>query len=100
MLDRIRQMYRENPTRTIAIGVGILVVTPTVIPLLKPVAKATLKTGLTLYEKTRSAVAETGEAMGDLLAEAKAEVAAETKQKAQQKAQIATNLIAPQESEN
>ena len=95
MLEKIRQMYQNNPTRAIAIGVGALVIAPTVIPLLKPVAKATLKTGLSLYEKTKGAVAETGEAIGDLVAEAKAELAAE----AQQKAKIEANLLAPPESE-
>ncbi|MBP0021815.1 MAG: DUF5132 domain-containing protein [Cyanobacteria bacterium SBLK] len=95
MLDRIRQMYRDNPTRAIAIGVGVLVVAPTVLPLLKPVAKATVKTGLSLYEKAKGTMAETGEAFGDLVAEAKAELAIE----AREKATVEANLFAAQKSE-
>jgi hypothetical protein len=61
--------------------VGAVVLAPTVLPLLKPVAKATIKTGVTLYEKTKGAIAETGEVIGDLVAEAKAEAMAEQAQK-------------------
>jgi hypothetical protein len=50
---------------------------PTVISLLKPVAKATIKTGVVLYEKTKGSLAEAGEVLGDIVAEAKAEVMAE-----------------------
>ncbi|MEM9538340.1 MAG: DUF5132 domain-containing protein [Cyanobacteria bacterium P01_E01_bin.42] len=95
MIDRIQQMYQNNPTRAIAIGVGALVVAPTVLPLLKPVAKATVKTGLSLYEKAKGAMAETGESFGDLVAEAKAELAAE----ARKKATIDANLLASQKAE-
>ncbi|MDJ0599861.1 MAG: DUF5132 domain-containing protein [Crocosphaera sp.] len=77
MLETLKKAYQENPNRTLAIGVGALVLTPIVIPLLKPVAKATVKTGVILYQKTKGTLAEAGEVMGDIIAEAKAEVMAE-----------------------
>ena len=77
MLEALKKAYQENPNRTLAIGVGALVLTPIVIPLLKPVAKATVKTGVILYQKTKGSLAEAGEVMGDIIAKAKAEVIAE-----------------------
>ena len=77
MLEALKKAYQANPNRTLAIGVGALVLTPIVIPLLKPVAKATVKTGVILYQKTKGSLAEAGEVMGDIIAEAKAEVIAE-----------------------
>ncbi|EAZ92678.1 DUF5132 domain-containing protein [Crocosphaera chwakensis] len=82
MLETLKKVYRDNPNRTIAIGLGALVVTPVVLPLLKPAAKATVKTGVILYEKTKGTFAEAGELMADLVAEAKAEVIAEQAEKA------------------
>jgi hypothetical protein len=81
VVSHARQFYQQNPLRTVALGVGAMVLAPTVLPLLKPVAKATIKTGVTLYEKTKGAIAETGEVIGDLVAEAKAEALAEQAQK-------------------
>ncbi|MEO1134827.1 MAG: DUF5132 domain-containing protein, partial [Cyanobacteria bacterium J06639_1] len=54
--------------------------TPVVLPLLKPALKTTLKTGVTLYEKARIAIAETGEYLADVAAEARAEVQANSQQ--------------------
>ncbi|MGF1488200.1 MAG: DUF5132 domain-containing protein [Prochloraceae cyanobacterium] len=85
-LARLKQMYQKNPTQTIAIGLGVVVLTPVVLPLLKPVAKATIKSGVGLFEKTKGAIAEAGEVIGDIVAEAKAEVAEERAEKASLKA--------------
>ncbi len=81
MLETLRKAYHNNPNRAMAIGLGALVVTPVVLPLLKPAAKATVKTGVILYEKTKGTLAEAGEMMADLVAEAKAEVIAEQAEK-------------------
>lgn len=72
----------------ITIGVGAIVLTPILLPLLKPVAKATIKTGVSFLEKTKGALAETAEVFGDLVAEAKAEAAAEAQHKANLKAAV------------
>lgn len=77
MLDQVKNMYQNDPIKTIAIGVGAVILAPTIASLLKPVAKATIKTGVILYQKTKETIAETGEQLGDLVAEAQAEVLAE-----------------------
>jgi hypothetical protein len=48
-----------------------------------------------MYEKTKAAIAETGEVFGDIVAEAKAEVAAETQQKSPQKTAYLANTSTP-----
>lgn len=80
VITPVRNFYSRNPSRAILLGIGAVVLAPTVIPLLKPIAKATIKTGVSLYEKSKGAIAESGEAIGDLVAEAKAEVQAEQEQ--------------------
>ncbi|MDY7015321.1 MAG: DUF5132 domain-containing protein [Cyanobacteriota bacterium] len=95
LLNRAKQAYQNNPTRTIAIGIGAVILVPALVPLVKPLAKATIKGGVSLYEKTKGAIAETSEALGDLVAEAKAEVAAEQIQKASLNAE----LLAPQNAQ-
>ena len=85
-LNQLKQMYQTNRLQTIAIGIGAVVLTPIVLPLLKPVAKATIKSGVNLFEKTKGAIAVAGEAISDIVAEAKAEVATERAEKAGLKA--------------
>jgi hypothetical protein len=73
MLEQTRKLAQITPGKAIVFGIGALLLAPTVISLLKPVAKATI----VLYEKTKSSLAETAEVLGDIVAEAKAEVIAE-----------------------
>ena len=81
VLNQVKNAYMNHPLKTLAIGVGVALVAPTVLPLAKPLAKAAIKGGVSLYEKTKGAIAETGEVIGDIVAEAKAEVAAEQAKK-------------------
>ncbi|MGK7916484.1 MAG: DUF5132 domain-containing protein [Prochloraceae cyanobacterium] len=81
VLNQVKNAYMNHPLKTLAIGVGVAIVAPTVLPLAKPLAKAAIKGGVSLYEKTKGAIAETGEAIGDIVAEAKAEAAAEQAKK-------------------
>lgn len=83
----IRQHFTEmmeagKGGRAIALGVGAVVLAPILLPAIgkvaKPIAKATLKNGITLYEKGKVAVAEANEVWEDILAEAKAEAFAES----------------------
>ena len=77
MIEQIKTVYRNNNgTKTLLLAAGAILLAPTVASLLKPVAKATIKTGVVLYQKSKEALAETGEQLGDLVAEAKAEVMA------------------------
>ena len=81
VFNQIKNASLNHPLKTLAIGVGVAIVAPTVLPIAKPLAKAAIKGGVSLYEKTKGAIAETGEAIGDIVAEAKAEVAAEQAKK-------------------
>lgn len=61
----------------LAIGIGVAVLAPVVLPVLagvaKPLVKAAMKSGLLLYNKSKEVVAEIGEVTEDLWAEAKTE---------------------------
>lgn len=65
----------------VAIGLGALVLAPTVVPavaaILKPLAKAAIKSGFIIYEKSREVLAETKEVIEDLAAEVRAELSQE-----------------------
>lgn len=81
ILNQVQNAYKNHPIQTLAIGMGVAFLTPVALPFLKPVAKAAIKGGVGFYEKTKGAIAETGETIGDLVAEAKAEAAAEQAKK-------------------
>ncbi len=81
LVNQVKIAYRDRPLQTLAIGMGTVILAPTLISLVKPLTKAAIKTSVSLYEKTKGAIAETGEVIGDIVAEAKSEVAAEQAQK-------------------
>lgn len=81
VLNQVKNAYKNHPIQTLAIGVGVAILAPAVLPLVKPVAKAAIKGGVNLYQKTKGALAETGEVISDIVAEAKAEAAIEQAQK-------------------
>lgn len=63
---------------SLAIGAGVVLLAPVVMPVLgavlKPVAKAVIKGGVMAYEGAKVAVAETKETIEDIAAEAKSEL--------------------------
>jgi hypothetical protein len=67
----------------LAIGIGSAILAPIVIPVLatvaKPLAKASIKGGLMLFERGKELAAEAQEALEDMVAEAKAELTEEQK---------------------
>ena len=77
---------RGNVVTGLAIGLGVAVLGPVLVPLVasvaKPLAKAAIKGGLTLYEKGRETVAEAGEVIEDLIVESRSELAEAHKQAA------------------
>ena len=81
ILNQVQNAYKNHPMQTLALGMGVAVLTPVVLPLMKPFAKAVIKSGVSFYEKTKGAIAETGEGIGDIIAEAKAEAAIEQAKK-------------------
>lgn len=76
--SRVNELMANPNAKALVIGATAVAVTPFVLPLVKPALKATIKTGVTAFEKARIAIAETGEAIADVAAEARAEVQAES----------------------
>ena len=68
----------------VAIGLGALILAPTIIPIVgaivKPLAKAAIKGGIVLVDKGKEIMAETMEVLEDLTAEARAEISQEQAQ--------------------
>ncbi len=61
-------------------GIAAIVLLPVLVPVAagkigKPLAKATIKGGIVLYEKGKGVIAEVGESLEDIIAESKAELA-------------------------
>jgi hypothetical protein len=84
-------LTKGDAAKGLAIGVGVAVLAPLVLPVVasaaRPLARAAIKTGIVLYEKSRETVAEIGEVMEDLVAEARAEL--EQNPAAEQAAEVA-----------
>ncbi|KPJ94880.1 MAG: hypothetical protein AMJ53_04195 [Gammaproteobacteria bacterium SG8_11] len=74
----IEDLFKSNMGKGIAIGIGVAVLAPLVLPTVaraaRPMARAAIKSGLLLFEKGQETVAELGEVIDDLLAEAQAEI--------------------------
>jgi hypothetical protein len=78
----------DKDARNILVGVGVGLGVSALLPVLgaifkdagRPLAKASIKTGLVTFEKGREKMAHWGEVFEDLVAEAKAELAAESEQ--------------------
>lgn len=67
-------------TTNLLIGTAAVIVAPIVVPAvlagIRPVAKATIKGGVFLYDKAGEMATEVGEQMSDLVAEVRSELAA------------------------
>jgi len=72
-------LVEEMGVPGVVAGIGAVVLAPLLIPAVakvgKPVAKAAIKSGIVLYEKSKGIFEETGELFEDLVAESKAELA-------------------------
>ena len=79
----------------VAIGIGALILAPTIIPIMgsivKPLAKAAIKGGIVLVDKGKELIAETMEVLEDLTAEAQAELSQE-----QTQAQASVTIAEPE----
>jgi hypothetical protein len=71
----LENLFRGNAVTGIAIGLGAVLLAPTVLPavgrVLRPAVKAVIKGGMVFYRET---IAEVGEVASDLFAEARAEL--------------------------
>lgn len=67
----------------VLLGLGVAMAAPSVFPALasglRPLAKALVKGGLTIYDAAKEGVAEAGEQLNDLVAETRAEMAQDAK---------------------
>lgn len=74
----LREMLNNPTVKNTAIGLGIAVLVPIAVtylaPLIRPVARSTLKIGLVTAEKGREMAAEFGEIFDDLVAEVREEM--------------------------
>jgi len=70
----------------LAIGIGVLILAPAIAPtiaaVVRPLAKASIKSGILFFEKAQELLAEARESVEDLAAEAHAEFVQESQQKA------------------
>lgn len=71
------ELLKSDIARGAAIGIGVATAATFLLPAVRPVARAVLKTGLVCFERSRELIAEAGEAFEDLVAEVKADLAAE-----------------------
>ncbi|GEM_PF-1436026 len=71
-------IFKNKVASGLAIGIGASILAPVVVSVLsevgKPILKATMKSGILLFEKTKELAAEVTETTEDLWAEAKAEL--------------------------
>lgn len=91
---------KGNIITGLAIGIGVAVLGPVVIPaaarVAKPLAKAAIKGGVSFYEKGREVIAEAIEVVEDIVAEAKSELAESDRKRAA----AAASAMAPSKEGN
>ncbi len=75
MFELVGDILFETIGGKILLGVGLILVAPVALPILRPVTKQVLKTCLVLGDKAQEFVAETYEKWGDVVAEAQSEMA-------------------------
>jgi Protein of unknown function (DUF5132) len=76
-MPTIDDLLKNEVARGAAIGLGVATAAAFLLPAVRPVARAMLKTGILCFERGRELVAEAGETFEDLVAEMKADMAAE-----------------------
>ena len=71
-------IFKGDSIKGLAIGLGAAILIPIILPAVaavaRPLARAAIKTGIMMFEKSRETVAEMSEVVEDLIAEAKAEI--------------------------
>lgn len=77
MALKVGDLIEDLGPAGIVAGIGAAILLPVVVGFGKPVAKAAIKGGISLYERSKGALAEAGEVVEDLIAEARAELAEE-----------------------
>jgi hypothetical protein len=71
-------LRNDDLLKGVAIGIGAAILVPVVIvalaPIVKPLARSALKSGILAYEKFRESVEEFGETVEDMVAEVEEEM--------------------------
>jgi hypothetical protein len=74
----LEDMMKGNIGTSLAVGVGVAVIGPMLMPLLggiiRPAAKAVLKAGMVAYDAGREGVGKLNEMSGNIVAEARSEL--------------------------
>lgn len=96
-MPKFDELIQNDIARRVAIGVGVAAAGAFLLPAVRPVARAVLKTGILCLEKGREMVAEAGEAFEDIVAEVKAELAAERLGPAEPAAEAVAEAVKPGE---
>lgn len=72
------EFFNQDTAKGLAIGIGAAVLAPVALSVLsgfgRPAARAAIKSGIILYERSRETLAEVGEVFDDLVAEARYEL--------------------------
>jgi len=72
----------KGPVSAVLLGLGVVMVAPNVLPALatglRPLAKALVRGGITLYDAAREGIEETGEQLNDLVEVTRAEMNQQT----------------------
>ena len=77
MAIKAGELFEDLGPVGVAAGIGAVLLLPVIAGIGKPVAKAAIKGGISLLERSKGALAEAGEVFEDLVAEARAELAEE-----------------------
>jgi hypothetical protein len=76
---KIGDFFEEAGPLGVVAGIGAVILAPVLLPAVagvgKPLVKSVVKGGITLYERSKGALAEAGESWEDIVAEARAEIA-------------------------
>src|SRR5256885_1716670 len=95
LFDDVFEGFGSSWTSNILVGIGIALVAPVVVQALaagmRPLVKAMIKGGITVYDKGTEMFAEAGEQLSDLVAEVRSEINATTAATADAAAASATD---------
>ncbi|MGC2425372.1 MAG: DUF5132 domain-containing protein [Nitrospirota bacterium] len=67
-------LFGADIVTSLAVNLGMVLLVPMAAEMAKPIAKLTIKTGITAYEKGKDTLRDAVEAVEDLIAEAKSEL--------------------------
>jgi len=95
LFDDVFEGFGSSWVSNVLVGAGIVLVAPIVVPALaagmRPLAKAVIKGGITIYDRGAEMVAEAGEQLSDLVAEVRSELNATAAAAADAAASATTN---------